>query len=99
MASTYELENQVRYAQELVRTAQRQGLIDGASADQHLRALGVTPPAPETAVTITLRVTGDLANFRNYGGQAQTAVEEALRGAARQAGLTVVRGSTQVRTA
>lgn len=99
MASTYELETQVRYAQGLVRQARDNGLIDARTAEQHLARLGEQPAAQESTVTITLRVTGDLQNFRNAGAQAQTAVEGALRGAAERVGLTVVAGSTQVRAA
>lgn len=96
MASTYELENQVNYARDLVRQAQRNGLIDGATAEQHLTRLGVEQAAPAQTVTITVQVTGDATQLRNYNGQVQREVEQALVGNARRVGLTVVAGSTRV---
>lgn len=99
MASTYELESQVRYAQGLVRQARDNGLIDGRTADQHLARLGVTPEATRRTVTITAQVTGDLRQFNGNIGEVTRTVEQALAGNANRVGLTVVPGSTQVRAA
>lgn len=95
MASNTELENRVNYAQNLVRQAEQGGLIDGATARQHLRALGAEEAAA-TAVTVTLQVRGDLAEARRYGGQINEQVEASLRGTAQRAGLEVVRNSVRV---
>jgi hypothetical protein len=97
MASTFELEQQVRYAQGLVRQARDNGLIDGRTADEHLNRLGVAPAAQESTVTITVRVTGDLRTLNGAAGQVNREVEQALRTNAQRVGLTVVPGSTQVR--
>jgi hypothetical protein len=99
MASTYELEQQVRYAQGLVRQARDNGLIDTRTAEEHLGRLGVTPAAQESTVTITVRVTGDLRNLNGNAAQVNREVEQALRANAQRVGLTVVAGSTQVRAA
>lgn len=99
MASTYELESQVRYAQGLVRQARDNGLIDARTADQHLARLGEQPAAQEHTVTITARVTGDLANLNANVAQVNREVERALSANAQRVGLTVVAGSTQVRAA
>ncbi len=87
--------DKIRYAQDLVRQAQRGGLIDQATASAHLRELGVEDNRP-TQVTITLQVTGDLELARRNAVAVNGAVEDALRGAAGGAGLTVVRGTTRV---
>lgn len=99
MASTYELETQVRYAQGLVRQARDNGLIDARTAEQHLARLGEQPAAQESTVTITVRVTGDLRTLNTAAGQVNREVEQALRTNAERVGLTVVAGSTQVRAA
>lgn len=101
MASTYELESQVRYAQGLVRQARDNGLIDARTADQHLARLGEQPAAQERTVTITItaRVTGDLTNLNANVAQVNREVERALSASAPRVGLTVVAGSTQVRAA
>lgn len=94
MASIDELNNQVRYAQNLVRQAEQGGLIDGATARQHLAALGAQPAG--RAVVVNLRLSGDVTALNTYNGQVNQAVEQALAGAAQRAGLTVEAGSVRV---
>jgi hypothetical protein len=94
MASTQELQAQLAYAQKLVRDAADQGLITAATRDEHLRALGHKEAKP---VTITLQVEGESTMApAGYEDEVNRRVEAALRGVAREAGLTVVAGSVNV---
>lgn len=98
VASQFDLERQVSYARDLVRQAERGGLIDRASARDHLRNLGEdTPAAPAgRTVTITLRATGAENLRADQRGQMNTAIERALGDVARYAGVRVEPGSVRV---
>jgi hypothetical protein len=90
--------DKIAYAQDLIRRAGQQGLISDADARTHLRELGAEDTR-EQAVTITLRVTGDVAQARALGGEVSGRVERALAATAREAGLNVVGNSTRVQFA
>ncbi len=75
----------------------RAGVLSQADMDRRLRDAGVEVEVPARQVTVTAQVRGDLAAVNGYGAAAvNQQVEQALAGAARAAGLTVVAGSVRV---
>lgn len=81
-------------ARQQIQQAFNAGVIDAEQRDQSLAALQPEPEGKE--ITVTLRVTGDTYQVRNNAQTVNTRVEEALRGAADAAGLSVVPGSVKV---
>lgn len=93
MASTEQIAQSYR---DLLAEGVRAGVLSQTQADQRARQAGVEVVAP-TTVTVTVGVTGDVAAANGYGRDTiNRQVEAALTGAARQAGLTVVAGTTRV---
>jgi hypothetical protein len=84
----------VQYAIDLIREAQEGGLVDAATAQRHLRELGVEELA--ATVTVTAQVRGDLDQLRNGNGEVTRQIEQTLGGLARQVGVTVVAGSVRL---
>lgn len=81
----------------LLNEGVRAGVLSQAQADQRLRDAGVQVEAPARTVNVTVQVRGDVNAANGYGRDAiNRQVEQALSGAARAAGLTVVAGTTRV---